>query len=226
MVGDRDRAEAAVAGGLEQHLDRRRAVRRVVGVHVQVDLDQRPPGDPPPRLARRRRRRGGGRRAAGRSPRTRRRPRPSRAPPRRLRPPRRAREVALEQLGGRRGRHRAGVEAAEEDLDQRPRHLGREDPLLGRVEGGDVERVGVAQRRRGDPRRERLVDVDDVAAGAAASRFFTESPEPRTDDLVAAPPELLGDGARRNSLTAFRVPRRCGRDLGYRETLSRHPCSI
>ena len=40
MVGDRDRAEAAVAGGLEQDLDRRRAVGRVVGVHVQVDLDQ------------------------------------------------------------------------------------------------------------------------------------------------------------------------------------------
>ena len=50
VVGDRDRAEAAVAGRLEQHLDRRRAVGRVVGVHVQVDLDQRPPGDPPPRL--------------------------------------------------------------------------------------------------------------------------------------------------------------------------------
>ena len=50
MVGDRDRAEAAVAGGLEQHLDRGRAVGRVVGVHVQVDLDQRPLGDPPPHL--------------------------------------------------------------------------------------------------------------------------------------------------------------------------------
>ena len=49
VVGDRDRPEAAVAGRLEQHLDRRRAVGRVVGVHVQVDLDQRPPGDPPPR---------------------------------------------------------------------------------------------------------------------------------------------------------------------------------
>ena len=40
VVGDRDRAEAAVAGGLQQHLDRGRAVGRVVGVHVQVDLDQ------------------------------------------------------------------------------------------------------------------------------------------------------------------------------------------
>ena len=33
----------------------------------------------------------------------------------------------------------ARVDPAEEDLDQRPRHLGREHPLLGRVEGGDVE---------------------------------------------------------------------------------------
>ena len=46
VVGDRDRSEAAVAGRLQQHLDRRRAVGRVVGVHVQVDLDQRALGDP------------------------------------------------------------------------------------------------------------------------------------------------------------------------------------
>ena len=42
VVGDGDRAEARVAGGGQQHLDRRRAVVRVVGVHVQVDVDQRP----------------------------------------------------------------------------------------------------------------------------------------------------------------------------------------
>ena len=35
-----------VARGREQHLDRRRAVRRVVGVHVQVDVDLRAGGDP------------------------------------------------------------------------------------------------------------------------------------------------------------------------------------
>ena len=47
MVGDRDRAEAAVAGGLEQHLDRRGAIGGVIGVHVQVDLDQLSAGDSP-----------------------------------------------------------------------------------------------------------------------------------------------------------------------------------
>ena len=50
MVGDRDRPEAAVAGRLQQHLDRRRAVAGVVGVHVQVDLDQGPLGEPRPQL--------------------------------------------------------------------------------------------------------------------------------------------------------------------------------
>ena len=40
VIRDGDRAEPAVAGGGEQHLDRRRAVVRVVGVHVQVDVDQ------------------------------------------------------------------------------------------------------------------------------------------------------------------------------------------
>ena len=46
MVGHRDRAEALLARGREQHLDGRRAVVRVVGVHVQVDVDQRPLGQP------------------------------------------------------------------------------------------------------------------------------------------------------------------------------------
>ena len=35
-------AQAAVAGGFDQHLDRGRAVTRMVGVHVEVDFDQRP----------------------------------------------------------------------------------------------------------------------------------------------------------------------------------------
>ena len=56
MVGHRDRAQALLARGREQHLDRRRAVVRVVGVHVQVDVDQRP--------RRRARRAAPGRRAA------------------------------------------------------------------------------------------------------------------------------------------------------------------
>ena len=42
VVGDRDRAEAAGAGLGEQDLHGGGAVRRVVGVHVQIDVDQRP----------------------------------------------------------------------------------------------------------------------------------------------------------------------------------------
>ena len=38
--------EALLARGREQHLDRRRAVAGVVGVHVQVDVDQRPRRQP------------------------------------------------------------------------------------------------------------------------------------------------------------------------------------
>ena len=48
VVGHRDRAEAGVARAGEQHLDRRRAVARVVGVHVQVDVDQPALGQPRP----------------------------------------------------------------------------------------------------------------------------------------------------------------------------------
>ena len=46
VVGDRDRPEAALAGGREQRLDRRRAIGRVIGVHVQVDVDRTSAGDP------------------------------------------------------------------------------------------------------------------------------------------------------------------------------------
>ena len=45
MVGDRDRAETAGPRLGEQHLDRRGAVVGVIGVHVQVDVDQRPRGE-------------------------------------------------------------------------------------------------------------------------------------------------------------------------------------
>ena len=56
----------------------------------------------------------------------------------------------------------ARVEAAEEQLDEAARHLGREHALGGRVERADVERARVAQRDRRRARRERLVDVDEV----------------------------------------------------------------
>ena len=59
------------------------------------------------------------------------------------------------------------VEPAEEDLDQRPGDLGREDALGGLVEAADVERAGVAQGGRGEAGRERVVDVDDVEVDPA-----------------------------------------------------------
>jgi hypothetical protein len=52
VVGHRDGAQAPLAGGGEEHVDRRDAVVGVVGVHVQVDLDERPPGEPLVDLAR------------------------------------------------------------------------------------------------------------------------------------------------------------------------------
>ncbi len=45
VVGHRDRAEASGPRLGEENLDRGRAVMRVVGVHVQVDVDQRPVGE-------------------------------------------------------------------------------------------------------------------------------------------------------------------------------------
>ena len=53
----------ALARGGEQHLDRRRAVVRVVGVHVQVDVDQRAARRAARAAAAAGRGRGGGRRA-------------------------------------------------------------------------------------------------------------------------------------------------------------------
>ena len=220
MVGDRDRAEAAVAGRLQQHLDRRRAVGRVVGVHVQVDLDQRPLGDPPPHLGVARRIVPAGGEAAVDRFELRRDRGPVTPLAGRLDQLVWAREVALEQLAGRRGGDGSGVEAAEEELDQRPRHLGREDPLLRFVEGGDVERGRVAQRRRGDAGRERLVDVDDV------ERVGAEQPLDRLaggdgEHLVAAPLELLGEPPDELVDPVAGAPP-VGRDLGYREGLGRH----
>ena len=81
MVGDRDRAEADVAGGREQHVDRGRAVVGVVGVHVQIDLDQLVARDPRADLGLRVRGRGAARPGARRSPRPGRRPCSTRAPP-------------------------------------------------------------------------------------------------------------------------------------------------
>ena len=69
---------------------------------------------------------------------------------------------ALHQVRGGAAARRARVEPAEEDLDQRPRHLGGEDALGRLVEAADVERARVAKRDRGRAGRERIVHVDDV----------------------------------------------------------------
>jgi hypothetical protein len=129
-------------------------------------------------------------------------------------------EVALQQLLGRRRGDRARVEATEEDLDQGPCNQGREHPLLGFVEGGDVEREGVTQRRRGDARRERLVHMDDVQR-VGFEQPLHRVPGEDVEDLVATPPQLLRDSP--DELVDAGVggpPVR--RDLGNREGLAGH----
>lgn len=123
------------------------------------------------------------------------------------------REVVLQQLPGRRAGHRARVDPPEEDLHQRPRHLGREHPLLRRVKGRHVQRQRVAERRRGDARRERLVHVDDVV-GPRGERPF--------DRLAAADPlrcpRDASSSLRRATNSFYRFPGRppMRRDLGDR----------
>ena len=58
------------------------------------------------------------------------------------------------------------VEAPEDELHDLARDLRGDDALGRRVEGADVERARVAQRRAGHARRERLVDVAEVERGA------------------------------------------------------------
>ncbi len=167
MVGHRDRPQPLLARARQQHLHGRRAVVGMVGVHVQVDLDQRSLGQ-----ALRQRR----------------------VPVRRV--PARgqcavdrfelirgavlvahqavvAREVVGHQLGGRRQAGRARVQAAEEALDEAARHQRREQPLGGRVERADVERARVAQRGVGGARRERLVHVHEVERRPSLSSSST-----------------------------------------------------
>ena len=73
-----------------------------------------------------------------------------------------AREEALHQVRGRPAARRAGVEPAEENLDQRPRHLGGEDALGRLVEAADVQRTRMPERDRCRTGRKRIVDMDDV----------------------------------------------------------------
>ena len=71
-------------------------------------------------------------------------------------------EPALQQIARRGVAGDARVEAAEEQLDDAPRDLRREDALGRRVERADVQRARVAQRGARGARRERLVQVDEV----------------------------------------------------------------
>jgi hypothetical protein len=72
------------------------------------------------------------------------------------------REEALQQLTGRLVARGALVDSPEEDLDEHPGDLGRENPLHGLVEGGDVERLGVTQGRGPGAWSERLVDMQQI----------------------------------------------------------------
>ena len=96
VVGDRDRAQAALLRGLEQHVHRRRAIRRVVGVHVQVAVDELARAQAAARSRAGRPAAGGGARSrAGRCARPRRPRGPSRSRGRRARQRRRSVEQQL-----------------------------------------------------------------------------------------------------------------------------------
>ncbi len=72
-------------------------------------------------------------------------------------------EGLREELGGGLVAGQAGVEAAEDELDDAARELGGDDPLRRRdVERADVQRARVAQRGARRRRGERLVHVADV----------------------------------------------------------------
>ena len=73
-----------------------------------------------------------------------------------------AREEAPQQVGGRSEGRGPRVEAPEDELHDLARDLGGDDALGGRVEGADVERARVAQRRAGHAGREGLVHVAQV----------------------------------------------------------------
>ena len=142
-------------------------------------------------------------------------PRPrtrSRAAPRRVRPGGRSRsapgmdhgvvagEVALDQVAGGGEARGAAVEPAEEELHHLARHLGRDEALGGGVEGADVQRARVAQRRRRRARRERLVHVDEVELGALEQLLERARHVERQRHRAAAP--------ERQRLARRRAPRR------------------
>ena len=138
----------------------------------------------------------------------------------------------------------AAVEAAEEQLDEPARHLGRDDALGRRVERADVERVRVAQRRGRRARSERLVDVDEVerrvssrllerrdtstgsetdAAAAAKGERHASAPTPSTRHLACQRrpgPSRPGDHPRRSLDQLARIRRGESRPDGRAGELS------
>ena len=122
-------------------------------------------------------------------------------------------EVALDQVARRGEARRAAVEATEQQLDDLARHLGRDEPLGGRVERADVERARVAQGRRRRARGERLVHVHEVELGVVEQVLERARHVQRQRHRAAAPErERLADGEHRGAARARRRWRRgrCG----------------
>ena len=156
MVGHRDRAEPLRSRGRQQDLDRRGAVAGMVGVHVQVDVDQLAPGEQlPQRLV-------AALLVASRSQLV------VDLLQLRSRPvavghePVVAREVALHQPRGGGQARGARIEATEEALDEAARDERRQEVLAGGVKRAHVQGARVAQRGVGGARRKRLVHVHEV----------------------------------------------------------------
>ena len=148
-----------------------------------------------------------------------------------------AREEAAQQVGGRREGRGPRVEAPEDELHDLARDLGGDDALGRRVEGADVERARVAQRRAGHARRERLVDVAQVERGAleqvgdrardvdrqrgaTAARAAAAAPRPRP-----APAPRPAPGSSAPLRTALRESRTSVRDDDGATTITRCPRS-
>ena len=223
VVGHRDRAEALLARGGEQHVDRRGAVVGVVGVHVQVDVDQLARRQPRAHLA-------VGRAAgAGGRPRPRRAPRSAR--PRALQASSGAvaatasREPAAQVVVGQQPRQLGGQRLDVAGLEQQPELAVAQHLLVGRQPRGDrhgagAERAHEQRRERapGRPRRRRRCRRRPAPAPRSPPRAVTTSTRSRRrlrSALVRAPTGVktvarqgTSSGsrrsARRNSRSAWR----------------------
>ena len=215
----------------EQHLDRRRAVGRVVGVHVQVDVDQRPVA-PGPRRGGGAARGAGARRPSRRPPRARRRRAPASAcarsgvgggaQPRRAARGRAARRrswaASVSTSPGSKSRPRSpsrehlvvDVEARRERHDAGGDRREREARRGQRAAGGEDEDVGGREQRR---RAVALVAAvgHDGADALAQARGQRDLPGARRPGRAASPPSRArgrGAAARAGRRAARRAPPR------------------